>query len=278
MDILIHTYGRADRQTTYKNLSPTIRDKVILVVQKREADLYQNYPNLLVLPEDITQLAETRQHLMDSYVAADNICILDDDLQFAVRRDDDRTRFRQPQEQDIDRMFNALEVNVSETVPLVGVGAREGGNFNPEPFLEATRQMRLHCINLPTYRKLGIRFDRVQVMEDFDVTLQFLEAGYPNLVLNDWVTNQAGSNTAGGCSHYRTLEVQAESAYRLAELHPGIVTAVKKSTKTSWGGKERIDVRVKWKQALAERRVNLLDQGERKYTNGEGERTPEAVE
>jgi len=68
-------------------------------------------------------------------------------------------------------------------------------------------------------------------------------------VLNKWVTNQHGSNLAGGCSHYRTQEVQEESARKLAELHPGLVSVVKKAAK-NWGWAERTDVTVGWKKAF----------------------------
>jgi hypothetical protein len=138
-----------------------------------------------------------------------------------------------------------------DTTPLVGFGAREGGNRISTPISHATRQMRVHGIDLRYFREANIRFDRVIVMEDFDVTLQVLRTGRANCVLNKWVTNQGGSNTAGGCSHYRTPEVQTESALKLAELHPGLVNVVRKRTKTSWGGEERTDVIIQWKKALA---------------------------
>lgn len=278
MLILIHTYGRADRQITWKNLSPSVRERTLLVIQKREEHLYKDYPTV-VLPDDIHNLTDTRQYLMTSCVSEDGkICIMDDDLQFAVRRDDDRSKFRQPEPMDIDYMFQLLMEWCSEDVPLVGVGAREGGNFNTKEVLHATRQMRLHCIHTPTYNKLGVRFDRVPVMEDFDVTLQFLEKGYENAVLNHWVTNQSGSNTTGGCSAYRTLEVQAESANRLAVLHPGIVQVVKKQTKTSWGGQERTDVKISWKRAAEQGRAYLLGQNAGDRPAVEGERSTEAVD
>jgi hypothetical protein len=270
MEILIHTYGRHERQYTWDNLSPGVRDRTRLVVQAREQRLYDGYP-IHVLPPEITCLSATRQYIFNSF-EAEKICILDDDLDFAVRREDFPSRFRKAGDEDIDRLFAELEFycGAEDGYGLVGVAAREGGNYQTGQFLYATRQMRVHAIDATLYRKLGIRFDRVAVMEDFDVTLQFLEAGYSNLVLNHWVTNQHGSNTAGGCSHYRTPEVQSASAHELARLHPGIVSVVRKATRVSWGGKPRDDVRIQWKKALEQGRARVLDPTEGKHTPEEG--------
>jgi hypothetical protein len=276
MHIFIHTYGRHNRQLTFWNLSPEVRERTYLVVQEREADLYDPFYRKIVLPGGIMNLTSTRQFLMENY--GPYVCILDDDLEFAVRRDDDRTKFRKPKDRDIDELFAVMQNLMGVGHPLVGIAAREGANRQTDPYLPATRQMRVHAINTTLYRKLGIRFDRVRVMEDFDVTLQFLEAGYSNIVINDYVTNQSGSNTSGGCSAYRTDEVQAESAEKLALLHPGLVKVVTKHTKTSWGGKERKDVIVQWKRALATRRVDLLDCGEGENQGGEGVEYTKALE
>jgi hypothetical protein len=95
-------------------------------------------------------------------------------------------------------------------------------------------------------------FDRLKVMEDFDFTLTLLENGGRNAVTLDYVWNQTGSNQPGGCSDYRTAEVQAKAAKELAKLHPGVVKVVEKEVigKTSWGGmKTRTDVRIQWRKA-----------------------------
>lgn len=275
MRILIHTYGRSNRQTTWENLPPEIQKQTDLVVQIREAHLYPGYP-IIVLPPEITKLADTREYIFSTF-SDDYICILDDDLVFATRRVDVPTRFYSATPEDIIELFQQIRWCVQDRAPLVGVGAREGGNYHTAPELYATRQMRIHAINAKLYRQLGIKFNRVEVMEDFDVTLQFLEAGYANLVLNRWVTNQHGSNTLGGCSHYRTPEVQSASAEKLAQLHPGLVTILRKKTRTSWNGEERTDVRISWKKAF-NRRVSLLDNGKGVSTQEEGSGGTEAVE
>ena len=244
MKILILTYGRHDRQITFNNLPPEIQAKVLFVVQDREKHLYPGKKGVL-LPPGIETIGQSRQFLVERF--HEPICMLDDDLEFAVRRVDDPSKFRAPEPTDILHMFDLLEAE-SENYRMVGVSAREGANRNTALNIEVGRQMRIHVVDPFYFRKEGIRYDRVKVMEDFDAILQVLSKGEPNLILNGWVHNQGGSNTEGGCSSYRTPEVQEESAKELAKLWPKYVQCVRKTTKESWGGGERTDVRVQWKK------------------------------
>jgi hypothetical protein len=98
-----------------------------------------------------------------------------------------------------------------------------------------------------------IELGRVPVMEDFDLTLQLLRAGFPNRVSYEFCWNQRGSGSEGGCSTYRTGEMQAAAARRLAELHPDFVKVVTKSSKSNWKQgdmQERVDVIVQWRKAF----------------------------
>jgi len=144
-------------------------------------------------------------------------------------------------------MFAALQLNLAGCWVHVAVSGREGANRNIAEFSENTRAMRVHGYNRKVMNDEGIRFDRLPELEDFDVTLQLLEKGYPNRVLNSWVHNQAGSNTEGGCSSYRTIESHNENVEKFAAAHPQYVTVVQKQNKGEWG--TRKDVRIQWKQA-----------------------------
>jgi hypothetical protein len=86
-------------------------------------------------------------------------------------------------------------------------------------------------------------------MSDFDATLQLLCKGYANYISYEWAHNQNGSNTDGGCSVYRSKSMLAEGAKKLAALYPKYVQVVERETKGSWGGGERVDVKVFWKKA-----------------------------
>lgn len=245
MRLLITTLGRVNAQPTRRWL-PNAQ----LVVQQHEAWKYgDRYGELLVLPDHLHTLAPTRQWLLEN-LTDEKIVLLDDDLDFLVRRTDDPTKFRQPRPGDAEEMLAELD-SALDTYAHVGLGTREGGNRNTEERMYATRIMRFHAFNLPKVREAQARFDRVVVMEDFDITLQLLRAGHCNCLLNRWAHGQRGSNAAGGCSAYRTMDVQTESAVKLQQFHPDFVRLVTKQTKCAWNGQERTDVTVQWKRAFA---------------------------
>jgi hypothetical protein len=148
--------------------------------------------------------------------------------------------------------FHELQSTLMGGVAHAGFACREGANRVTSPHIVNTRILRVLGYNRKILAKENITFGRVQVMEDFDVALRLLRAGYPNCILNHVAHNQKGSGAAGGCSTYRTPQVQAQAAHVLAALHPGYVKVVEKTTKTAWGGGTRTDVNIQWKKAYAE--------------------------
>jgi hypothetical protein len=266
MEIVIPTLGRAAvalqhtlRQLIAANLPVT------LVVQPQEYELYNKMISRVPewsrvriehMPARVKGIAATRDWIInDMYYGDHKVLMLDDDLHFAVRREDDRTKFRQPESSDIYEMVQAID-GALDAYPHVSIGSREGGNRVTEEFCYNTRMMRVLAYDRAVLRKHNIAFSVMDVMEDFHVTLSLLREGHDCLVLNNWVSNQAGGSAAkGGCSTFRTPELQAENAYRLAARHPGFVKVVKKATKTAWGGGERTDVTVSWKKAAAAGKV-----------------------
>lgn len=261
MQVLIHTAGRATmRQQPTLTALVAAEVEVGLVVQWQQADEYQKmldiaYPlgtvKLHILPTGITTLAHTRDWIIHAMPGPDHVVFMDDDLHFATRRLDDPTKFRQPQNKDIREMLQAVNAHLTHH-PMVGIGSREGGNRNTEHYYLNTRLMRVLAFRRSYLKQHHITFAPLVVMEDFHVNLQVLRSGADTMMLNQWVSNQAGGSDApGGCSEYRTPLVQTEAAYALAARHPGFVKVVKKQTKNAWGGQERTDVVVQWKQAAA---------------------------
>lgn len=249
MKIYIPTYGRSDNQVTWENLPYEVKERTTLVVQDREEGKYdESKYDIQVLPPKIQSIGKTRQWIIENS-ASRHVLMLDDDLDFATRRADDPTKFRPSTDSDTRNMLRTLEHSLLEGFKLVGVSGREGANRDTSQFKEATRQLRVHAIDTQFFGAHNIRFDRLEFMEDFDVTLQLLELGYPNRVLNGWVHNQrGGSNAPGGCSESRTMAKQSEAAYELHKLHPKFVTVVRKSA-NNWGDEWRTDVRIQWKKA-----------------------------
>lgn len=252
MKIFIPTYGRSDKQHTYNHLPKSVLKKynVTLVVQEREKHLYSEYPHI-VLPKKIQTISPARQHIMEyaEKMGIDKVCMLDDDLRFDARRMDDGGKFTVATDAQVEALFKRIEKELSKYAH-VGVLSREGGNRITVPTVECTRMMRVLGYNTKIYRKEKIKFDRLPLQEDFDVTLQLLRKGYPNLVLCEWVNGQGTSGAKGGCSHFRTIELHNENARKLGELHAPFVKIVEKQTKGAWGGQARLDVMVFWKKAF----------------------------
>lgn len=245
MNIVIPTYGRANRQITARQLERA-NVPFSLVVQSREKHLYRDYKTV-VLPPEIQTLAPTRQWIVENFKG--KLCMLDDDLVFFRRRDDEDTKFCDITPAALKQVFAAIEDNLNDYAH-VGVSGREGANRKTENFIENTRMMRVLAYDLDVIKGQDIRFDRCQYMLDFDVTLQLLRLGKPNLLINWAVQNQAGSNADGGCAATgRTLESQEADAVTLRDLHPDFVTLVQKETKTWKGMESRTDVRIQWKKA-----------------------------
>lgn len=250
MKIFIPTYGRSSRQETWKNLPKKLHKNAVLVVQYRERHLYYNFP-ILVLPKSIQTVAPTRQWIVE-HTTEKKIVMLDDDIKFCTRREDDRTKFTVSTEAEIIELFNEISSSL-DSYHHVGVLSREGGNRVVEPYVTCTRMVRVLAYNAKILKSQDVRFDRLPLQEDFDVTLQLLRRGHPNKVLCQWVQDQGSSGAAGGCSHFRTMEMHAKNCHELARLHPGFVKVVKKTTKTAWGGGERTDVIIQWKRACHDR-------------------------
>ena len=249
MDIVIPTYGRAQDQQTLKQLLAAGL-KPTLVVQAREFGQYHllDSTSIRILPPHITTIAPTRQWIVDHVGSGNALIMVDDDLVFFKRRDDDRTKLRDIEPGELRHAFEAMGEWLDDYAH-VGFAAREGANRNPESCLFNTRIMRVLGYSRSVLQEKNIRFDEMEVMEDFHVALSLLELGYDNMILNDFAHNQGGSGRSGGCSHFRTAELHAANAQKLHELHPEFVTVVEKTTKGSFGGGTRKDVRVQWKKA-----------------------------
>jgi hypothetical protein len=103
---------------------------------------------------------------------------------------------------------------------------------------------RTHEFNLCTH-------GRVAIMEDFDVTLQLLAKGYPNWQLIDWAQDQPKTQSAGGCSDYRTHELHAANVRKIAAVWgEELVQLVEKKNKYGGAFGIRLEAQFRWKQAL----------------------------
>lgn len=252
MEIYILTAGRPHTQPTWEQLPESVRKNTKFVIQLDERVFYQttisHHPqNILILPKGIDRISPTRQFLLDN-CKADKLVMLDDDLTFSYRKDKNAVRLFPQTFETIKEMFNGIETWLDSYAHLA-VSTREGNNRVADQYKEIGRALRFHAMNVPIVRETGARFDRIEFKQDFDFTLQMLEAGHKNLILYNYAHNQPGSNKPGGCSKYRTHEILEKCAHELHALHPDFVKVVEKETKGAWGGGVRTDVRIAWKKA-----------------------------
>lgn len=250
--IYIPTFRRVQKQITWRSISPAWRERTWLVAPPEDAERLDvlGYP---VLACPASGIGATRQWILDQHdtdALGDVLFMADDDLRFAIRRDDDPQKLaRMTTPGDFDTMMDNL-LEMMGWVQFGGLANRGGAHLDVRRYKLNGRVHDFQAFNVATARAEGIRADRVPFMEDFDVALQFLTKGYPTALLNTHTKDDAGgSNAPGGCSSYRTGAGQAAAAQQLAELFPEFVTMV---TRPGWQGdmaESRVDVRVQWLKA-----------------------------
>jgi len=254
LHLYIPSAGRATTQRTYNFLPASWQARTTIVVDPKELNIYRQHnpdANIVASPERMI-IGRKRQWIMDALCQGHYCALVDDDFQFYVRRTDDPTKFLNAKESDINDMFKTLEEMLSPEFPLGGFCIRQGANRYTEEIAYNTRIHGIAAWHAPTFESLNLRYDRLKAMEDFDVIFQLLRAGGNNFMLCKWAFGQGSSNTAGGCSTYRTPALQAEAAQALAALHPGFVRVVTKESKWEGFDEPRTDVVCSWKKAWAE--------------------------
>lgn len=182
--------------------------------------------------------------------------MMDDDLNFAVRKDPNRNNLRPQLHSDVLEMLKWTEDALTDYAHAA-VSPRDAAKTDAV----ATGDKPLTLLNKRTLRYLAYRtkeflameHGRVAVMEDFDVNLQLIEHGFWNIQSYWWTNDQRQTGSPGGCASYRSLQVQDESARKLAELHAPFVTLRFKENKGSVvkGAEEfrkRTEVTIYWEK------------------------------
>lgn len=250
MHILIPSLGRAAQAAhTYDRLQIAGIAATMLVGNEDFTAYADRFGRgaVQLLPRKVAGIGKVRQWVIDNHDGP--VLMLDDDLGFFVRRDDDPTKLRIAEPKDYRKAFKLMEKTLG-AYAHAAFAVREGANRCVDSALYNVRCLRALGYNADILRKEGVRFDRLPVMEDFDVALQLLRKGYKSVTINTFLQDQSASNAAGGCSTYRSMEVQAQGAEGLAKLHPEFVTVVEKDAKGGGAWATRKDVRVAWKKAF----------------------------
>jgi hypothetical protein len=256
MKILIPSRSRPKTMSTPFQIPEAYQEDVrVYVAVEQKAEYAKANPGLNIRSvSTLNDLLGKKLELMSRDVEDELVMLCDDDFVFFRRIDPFEPQLRKMEEDDWEDMFEQINGLFASNPNLYGVGiSMRQGNNRLEP--EGNPNTRLNgCI---IYRRSlflddRIEHDRMNPMNDFDVNLQLLRLGYDNHLISEFCYNQGGTNAPGGSSDYRTLDTQAASAHRLAELHPGFVNIRQKKNKTGDPSlRERTEVTVYWKKARA---------------------------
>lgn len=264
MRIYIPTTGRIGKQLTVDRLTPELCKKyrVTLVTTKaevKELTKAMEGKGVTVLGCPAKGIAATRQWILDlhrggNYTKAEGgpvVLMLDDDLptwrqRSATVNSKGETPYTKATTKEIERGLDKFD-KLMQKFAHGSIGHALFCQVSPE-LKYNSRMLRALAYNVSLIPE-KIKF-RLPVMEDFDMELQLFAAGFPSVTYNGVVQDQHENNAPGGCSGYRTNEVQAAAAHKLKELWPDFVTVVTRAPKREWTGMgERTDVRVNWAKA-----------------------------
>jgi len=270
MKIIIPTMGRANIQRTAKNLLRADVPKLYkcyMIVPINESVQYNSVygKDFKIITTNLYGINNIRQYIIESCHTEDNkILMMDDDLHFNYRPSINNVTLPVATNNQILEMIQWIE-NQLENFAHVGISARTQ-NFQLTNGMKKTNSFELQVVR--PYRIYGFRKDiilgekldfhaglKINTMDDFHMTLNLLELGYPNIISCKWAQEQCSSNAYGGASSYRNLELLKICALNLKEKHSQVVKITEKITRKSWGGTEdnpvtRIDVIIQWKKAL----------------------------
>lgn len=203
-------------------------------------------------------LPSQRQHMMES---AGNfypyIWFMDDDLTFFKR--DSELKLSKCTESDIENMFETMQTHLDE-IPMVGISTRLGNNRIETDYDEINRVTRCYALNSEVFKKVGATFAPFEpfTAEDFHMALCFLNAGYKNRIIHTYAQEDIGSNAEGGCSLYRTSDVQRKTSFWMTENHPEVSVKAKKSGNWKGFGEYRVDMIVQWKKAFKDKTIQKV--------------------
>jgi hypothetical protein len=224
---------------------------VYLVLRKDEVALYANTVcHKMILPKKVEGLAATRQWILEN--AEDEfICMMDDDITHFLFKPVLSTfgGLVRATNANIDALFHTMERWLDEGVVCASTADRMALARPAEKyFAQPSRVGQVMFIDRWTAMERGYRFDRVQIYHDQDFALQILRGRDMTRISTKHGHAMRPTYAKGGLQTYRNQNVIDESAQRMLELHPGLIT-LKWRDRLGYSIPTRI---IKWKQAMQE--------------------------
>lgn len=247
MKIYVPSKDRAHRLEVFRQLPP---DRATLVVSADQADAYskaQPSAEILVQPDDVKGIAAVRNWLLR---LGGKMLMIDDDLRFFSREklgmmELNRT-LRISTRSDIEAMLDALSAAL-DTHAHASISPRQFNNALADEPRHYGRYFRFCGFN--TALMPHIVQSNVDIVEDLEIAVQLYKLGLPAVLFSVWAHDDIkGTNSSGGCSSYRTHEMQAAAVRKMAEIHAPFVTVVEKKAKSGGDFGTRLDPKINWKK------------------------------
>lgn len=257
LKVYIPSAKRSNKLLTYRKLPPTVQKHTFIVVPNADVNDYEaaikgTPGHVLACPEK--GIVRTRDWIIEEAHKSGHrrIVQLDDDLDLQRRREDMRiTNVTTGQE--YVEAFEWIEEQLRDGYAHCGWGTRFLAYADSRSYFENSRMMYCLAYDVRKVKLAGAKFSKGLgwdgTMEDFNMTLQMLQAGYKNKVSLEWRASPRGTNAAGGCSTWRSTAGANASARSLEKQYPGLVRVV---AKKAWAGMDEglLDIRAQWKKAF----------------------------
>jgi hypothetical protein len=243
--IYIPTRGRPDRQPLADMLTRFDID-FTLVCSKDDPTLSEylaRWPKCIwkVTADGITA---KRQKILACDDIDDRFVMMDDDLRF-YQRDPDGKRFHIVEHAFQMRMLlRAIDENLMEAAH-VGLSDKYMAQMKPRGLVRRGRYNQVLGYNRALFPDPMPRF-RTITNQEHDMHLQLAAAGLAPVILTEW-SKDATYYAKGGCSLWRTPEVEKQGFEQLRDNFPDLVTIVPHPKNISG-----LAIRVKWAKAVKE--------------------------
>ncbi len=268
MNLYIMSRGRAGKVNTLASIPEVLRPRTYLVVPDAEAIGYfaehGDQCNILPVPLFITNYSQKFQWIVNgmsqdnqhdywqvntTYEQGSKHVILDDDLVFSKKNERGSiVTVRDPAL--LEPLWAKMEV-LLDTYPSVGVHPRAQGNHQPPGWVE---NGRIICIQGFNRRLVGpVSVDQFPILADVRLNLTLLGRGDKNALITDFFQDHGPCQAPGGCSIYRTSEMQERAIDSLVERWPAHVRKVVRKPKVAkWLGETRVEYVAQWKKLQRE--------------------------
>lgn len=253
--IYINSANRADNVLTIRQFPIAWKKFTHIVVPKDQASSYEHYGwPVLALPKTVPSfLPPQRQWIMEN-AACDYVFLMDDDLTFDYRYEG--LCLKRSDDVAMGKMIKDV-LELMETYSLVGISCRSVNTLEHGSVKKNKGNMnRCYCVNRSHFLSEKCTFAPFDsfLIEDLYVTLTMMKAGHPTCILYTYAQEHKVSNDKGGCSLYRTLELEEKSAKYIVKAFPDITRLRVKKNKAGNFGKPilngmvmKVSVTVDWK-------------------------------